>query len=242
VERRAGRGHPEDGGPGGYHHLGVATSAQWAGVTGRMTVRDAAVRAGSWDFLATRFMAKRHVAGGEVFWLEAGWAETGWSGDGRQRVYTYDTNGRAWRFYDDYALRDGQQIWIGLHSDGDIGLHSDGATGLHSDGDRWQAWLWWDDRWNLLSAQHLPTGRTAQIEQYVEVHVDRADPVPLSVPPVNLDNVQLRDPDRDRLRYWRAGQVATTPTRTTDDGYCLDWTTRYDTWSAGDCPEGPRQP
>lgn len=211
----------------GYTHLGATTADRWAGVSGRLTVRDAAVRPGTYDFLASRFMVKREMGGGRVAWLEAGWAETGWAGDGRQRIYTYDTATRNWHFYDAYGLSDGDQIWLNLHTD------ADGT---------WQAWLWWDERWNLLDAQKLPLGDTAQVEQYVEVHVDTDHPARIAVPPVEVDNVQLMPPDGGVPLFWRqdvetyAGETAAQPR---DGGFCVDWISRYDTWSAGDCAQVP---
>jgi hypothetical protein len=223
---------PESGPTSGYRHLGAGTADAWAGVSGQLTVSDPVVRTGTYDFVATRFMAKRELAGGEVAWLEAGWAETGWSGKGRQRIYTYDTNRRAWRFYDEFVLRPGDRVWLDLHAD---------ADGV------WQAWLWWDDRWNLLSAEHLPIGPAAHIEQYVEVHVDADRPARVTVPPVAVDGVRLRPADGGRSRPWRDDIAtlgglsgATGPDgRERGGGFCLDWITRYDTWTAGDCDTRP---
>ena len=207
--------------PPGYHHLGATTAGDWAGVSGRLTVRDATVRADTYDFVATRFMAKRHSETDDVAWLEAGWAETGWAGAGRQRIYTFDTNGRAWRFYDDYAVRDGDRVWLHLHAAADS---------------VWQAWLWWGDRWNLLSAERLPIGAAAQLEQYVELYVDGHRPGWVSVPPVTVDNVRLRGAGDGPERFWR-DDVSTYPSGERDErrGFCVDWTTRFDTWSAGAC-------
>jgi hypothetical protein len=209
----------------GYHHLGATTAGGWAGVSGRLGVRDAAIRPGTYDFLASRFMVKRELGGGDVAWLEAGWAETGWAGEGRQRVYTYDTNNRTWRFYDAYALRDGDKVWLNLRTAGD---------GV------WQAWLWWNDRWNLLSAERLPLGTTAQVEQYVEVHVDQRSPATVRLPAVEVDNVQLTPPGGGVPVFWRenietlTGETDTNP-RQRVGAFCVDWTTRFDTWSAADC-------
>ncbi|GAA0816391.1 hypothetical protein Sya03_29140 [Spirilliplanes yamanashiensis] len=211
---------------GGYQHLGATTAGEWSGVSGRFAVRDARVRSRTHDFVAARFMVKRDLGGGEVSWLEAGWAETGWAGDGRQRIYTYDTNSRAWRFYDQYPLRDGDQVWLDLRTD---------ADGV------WQAWLWWDGRWNLLTAERLRVGPAAQAEQYVELHTDSRRPAPVSVPPVTVDNVQLKPAGAAPVRYWRDDVPTITddanPARRPD--LCLTWTTHYDTWSAGSCPPGP---
>lgn len=213
---------------GGYQHLGATTAGGWAGVSGRLTVRDASVRRHTYDFVASRFMMKRDVGGGEIAWLEAGWAETGWDGDGRQRIYTYDTNTRSWRFYDQYPIADGDRIWLDLHTD------SDGV---------WQAWLWWDDRWNLLAAEQLRIGATAQAEQYVEVHVDGARPARVTVAPVAVDNVQLT-PAGGAPRYWRddVDTLVGDPGHHRRGGLCLHWTNRFDTWSAGACPQEDGQP
>jgi hypothetical protein len=215
----------------GYQHLGAGTADTWAGVSGRLSVTDPSVRAGTYDFLAARFMVKRELDGGDVAWLEAGWAETGWAGSGRQRIYTYDTNNRVWRFYDEFVLRPGDRVWLDLHTD---------ADGV------WRAWLWWGGRWNLLAAERLPLGATAQIEQYVELHVDVERPVRFAVPPVHVSNVRLRTADGGPARPWRADVATLTgEAAPTEDGvrqrrgaFCLDWTTRYDTWSAGDCTGG----
>jgi hypothetical protein len=203
---------------GDYHHLGVTTAGDWAAVFGRLTVRDPGVRAGSFDFVAARFMAKRRTGSGRIAWLEAGWAETGWSGRGAQRVYAFDSAGMSWAFFDDFRIRDGDQVWIYLHG-GD---------------EAWRAWLWWGDRWQLLSSAALPTDGGALLEQYVEVH--RAGPGPaIEVPPIRVDQVRVRATAAGPLESWRAELVPTVPPLAVED-YCLDWENRYDTWSAGDCP------
>jgi hypothetical protein len=217
---------PEQAGftPSGYHHLGANSAGEWSGVSGRFSVVDGSVRPGSYDFVAGRFMAKRDLGDGRIAWLEAGWAETGWAGAGRQHIYTFNTNTKTWQFYDQYVLHAGDRVWIDLHSD------TDGV---------WAAWLWWNNRWNLLTAQRLPIGSSAYIEQYVEVHVDAGSPTRIDVPAVTVDNVQLRPPDGGAARYWRSD----VPTLTGGDpgqqqrsgGFCLDWVNRYDTWTAGDC-------
>ncbi|UQU64719.1 hypothetical protein COUCH_38300 [Couchioplanes caeruleus] len=208
--------------PSGYHHLGAGTGNEWSGVFGRLSVVDSAVRRNTYDFVASRFMVKRDMGNGRIAWLEAGWAETGWAGQARQRIYTFNTNTNAWQFYDQYQLRAGDRVWLDIHTDSD---------------NVWQAWLWWNNRWNLLTAQKLPIGSSAYVEQYVEVHVDSGRPARLKVPPVTVDNVQLRPADRGPARYWRedvdtlTGDVA----RERTGGFCLDWITHYDTWTAGDC-------
>lgn len=179
-----------------------------------MTVRDTGVRAGTQDFVATRLMAKRE-AKGKLSWLEAGWAETGWAGGGKQRIYTYDTSRNAWTFYEKYAISDGDQVWIYVHTDRD---------------DVWQAWLWWGDRWNLLTTAKLPLGGRGQIEQYVEVHTE--DAARIDVPRIAVDNVQVQD--GTEFRYWREADVPTASGGGTR-AYCLDWATRFDTWTAGNC-------
>jgi hypothetical protein len=206
----------------GYHHLGAGTAGEWTGVYGRMSVVNSTVRANTYDFVAARFMAKQDMGGGRIAWLEAGWAETGWTGAGRQKIYTYHTNSRTWQFYDQYVLRPGDRIWIDVHTDS---------------GGVWQAWLWWNNRWNLLTAQRLPIGGSGYVEQYVEVHVDSRRRGRVEVPPVTVDNVQLRSAGGND-RYWRqdvptlAADYAQQRGRT----FCLDWMTRYDTWRAGTCP------
>lgn len=206
----------------GYHHLGATTVDEWSGVLGRFTIRDPAVRAGSFDFVATRFMAKRGVGNGHVGWLEVGWAETGWSGRGAQRLYTFDSEAKSWQFFDDFRLGDGDQVWVHLNS--------------APDESAWRAWLWWGGRWRLLAAPQLPIGGQAKLEQYVEVHLDReAGGASISVPPIQVDNVQVRAVPDGPFESWRADRVATLAPPATI-GYCLDWQVRFDTWSAGDCP------
>ncbi|MEU8821509.1 hypothetical protein [Actinoplanes sp. NPDC048796] len=210
--------------PSGYHHLGANTGGEWAGVSGRMSIVDGSIRPRSYDFVAGRFMVKRNLGRGVINWLEAGWAETGWAGTGRQHIYTFNTNTKTWQFYDQYVLRPGDKVWLDLHSD------PDGV---------WSAWLWWGNRWNLLTAQRLPIGETAVVEQYVEVHVDAGRPGLIDVPPVTVDNVRLRPAGGGEPRLWREDVPTLTGTDPTQrqqrGGFCLDWRTRYDTWTAGDC-------
>ncbi len=210
--------------PSGYHHLGANTRGEWSGVSGRMSVVDGSVRPRSYDFVAGRFMVKRNLGRGNIAWLEAGWAETGWAQPGTQHIYTFNTNTKSWQFYDQYKLKPGEKVWLDLHAD---------ADGV------WSAWLWWGNRWNLLTAQRLPLGPTAVIEQYVEVHVDAGKPGLIDVPPVMVDNVRLRPAGGGPTRLWRDDVPTLTGTdpaqRELNGGFCLDWLTRYDTWTAGDC-------
>ncbi|WP_231953610.1 hypothetical protein [Actinoplanes derwentensis] len=212
--------------PSGYHHLGAVTSGEWGGVSGRFSVVDGGIRAQTYDFIVGRFMAKKDLGAGRITWLEAGWAETGWASPGRQHVYTFNTNTNRWQFYDQYAVRPGDQVWLDISGD---------RTGM------WRAWLWWDNRWNLLTQQRLPLGGSAQIEQYVEVHVDATRPARLDMPKVTVDNVQVRPVGGGPARYWRediATLTGTTPgEQQRRGGFCLDWQTRYDTWSAGNCAD-----
>jgi hypothetical protein len=205
--------------PSGYHHLGAGTRGEWGGVSGRFSVVDGSVRPQTYDFVVGRLMAKRDLGGGRIAWLEAGWSETGWASPGRQHIYTFDTNTNRWRFYDQYAVRPGDQVWLDISTD---------RTGL------WRAWLWWNNRWNLLTQQQLPIGPSARIEQYVEVHVDASRQTKIDVPTVTVDNVRLRPAGGGAARYWRE-DVATETGEATRGGFCLDWKTRYDTWTAGDC-------
>ncbi|WP_328464331.1 hypothetical protein OHA21_40500 [Actinoplanes sp. NBC_00393] len=210
--------------PSGYHHLGAGTSGEWSGVSGRFSIVDGSIRPNTYDFVAGRFMAKRDMGGGQIRWLEAGWAETGWATPGRQHIYTFNTNTNVWQFHNQYAVRPGDQIWFDLNSD---------ANGV------WRAWLWWNNRWNLLTTQKLPIGATAQMEQYVEVHVDSSRPARIDVPKVTVDNVRLRPADRGPARYWREDVGTLTGAEVNQQqrrgGFCLDWVTRYDTWTAGGC-------
>ena len=199
----------------GYHHLGATTVSGWSGVSGRLTVANPGVRAGSYDFVAARFMARS--ADGTA-WLEAGWSENGWLRDGRQRVYTYDTVSRRWTFYNDYPIAPGDKVWINLESAGE---------------GHWRAWLWWRGQWRLLTDQRLPVGRAATIEQYVEVYVDPAMGGDIALPPAGFDNVRLRDAG-GATRFWRADAVPT-GAGSGFANYCLTWVNRFDTWSAATC-------
>jgi hypothetical protein len=207
--------------PSGYHHLGAGTRGEWGGVSGRFSVVDGSVRPQTYDFVVGRFMAKRDLGGGRIAWLEAGWSETGWASPGRQHIYTFDTNTNRWQFYDQYPVRPGDQVWLDVSTD---------RTGL------WRAWLWWNNRWNLLTQQQLPLGPSARIEQYVEVHVDASRQTKIDVPTVTVDNVRLRPGGGGAAQYWRE-DVATETGEAARGGFCLDWKTRYDTWTAGNCAE-----
>jgi hypothetical protein len=200
----------------GYHHLGATTSSRWSGVIARFEVADPAVRQGTYDFLAGRVMAKADTPDG-IEWLEAGWTETGWTGSGKQRIYTYDTNRDAWVFYDQYAITPGDRVWVYIQTEQDAPKPA------------WQAWLWWGDKWNLLTSQELPLTGRAKMEQYIEVHSDTA----FQVPQVRVDNVSLKDGVAGPLVYWDS-KIPTAPGASAG-GYCLNWINRYDAWSAGTC-------
>lgn len=202
---------------GGYRHLGAVTSGQWHGITGRLQVVDPGVRAGTYDFVAARFMAKEPLRDGGTAWLEAGWSENGWRGDPGQAVYTYDSVSGHWSFYDQYPIGPGDRIWIYLESSPD---------------GEWAAWLWWDAQWRLLSAVTLPSGADALIEQFVEVYADPRDPAAIAVPRIGVDNVSLRAADGGSAPWRGEVETAVTDSR---DGYCVDWQTPYHTWSAGTC-------
>jgi hypothetical protein len=189
-------------------------------VLGQLTVRETGVRGGTFDFVATRFMAKAGTPLG-MKWLEAGWAQTGWSGAGQQRIYTFDTNTLKWTFYDQYPVKPGDRVWI------ELATTQTGAT------PEWGAWLWWHDAWHLLTTQALPISDHAMIEEYVEVYVDPAREGAIPVPPVEVDNVQLKDDPTGRFVYW-TDAVPTAPGAAAD-GYCLGFQVPYDTWHAGTC-------
>lgn len=214
-------GRAATGTPSGYTHLGAGTASAWRGVYGRMSVVDGAVRRGTYDFIASRFMMKRDTGGGNISWLEAGWAEPGWAGNGRQLIYTYNTNTKTWQFYDQYQIRPGDQLWFDIHTDGN---------------NVWQAWLWWNNQWNLLTSQQLPVGATGYVEQYVEVYVDPRKAARIQVPRVTVDNVQLR-PTSGAIRYWRndVSTVTGDSSQQRAGGFCINWVTRFDTWNAGNC-------
>jgi hypothetical protein len=75
------------------------------------------------------------------------------------------------------------------------------------------------------------------------VHVDKSRPARVEVPPVTVDNVQLRPPDGGVARYWRDDvdtQIGDQAQQRAG-GFCLNWVTRYDTWTAGDCGVAPKR-
>jgi hypothetical protein len=180
-------------------------------------VRHTGVRNGSEDFVATRFMARGDV-GGQTKWLEVGWSEAGWQSGG-PRLYTYDTNRNQWTYYSQYPLTDGMTIWLALGS---------GGTGRA--GSDWDAWLWWNARWNLLTDQQLPIPASTNLEQFVEVYDDPQRAGGFAVPPIDVDEVRLTQ-GGNNFQPWQDG--VDTQSAPADAGYCLDWRTRYDTWTAG---------
>lgn len=204
-------------GTAAYTHLGATTLGAWGRVSGQVTVTDPAVRRDTYDFVAARFMAKQETTGG-TRWLEAGWAEVGWGGEGRQRVYTFDTASNSWTFYDQFPLRPGDHITIAL-------------TGA---GSRWSATLLWRGQWYPLTSTALPDGGYATIEEYVEVYHDPAKPGrPLTVPAVSVSQVTVAGPGAPRpwvqsaVPSYRGGVPV---------GYCVTNVDEWTDWSAGTCP------
>jgi hypothetical protein len=204
-------------GQGSYTHLGATTVDSWGQVSGQLTVTDPSVRKGSFDFVAARFMAKQETSAG-TRWLEAGWAEVGWGGNGRQRVYTFDTSTNEWTFYDQYPLSPGDHVSILLHA---------GPDG------QWSASVYWHAAWYPLTKTRLPAGSRALIEEYVEVYQDPARPgARLSVPPVSVSGVTVAGPGparpwSDAVPSYRGGDEQTS--------YCLTRLDAWSNWRAGTC-------
>lgn len=202
----------------GYHHLGATTIGEFHGASARLTVVDPDVRPGTHDFVAARLLAKRETGDGGVEWLEAGWAETGWGGDGRQRLYTYDSVSTTWRFHDAIRLRPGDEVWIDLRT---------GEDGM------WQAWAWWDGAWQLLAEKEVPIGATGRMEQYVEIYHDDSDG-PMHVPHAEIDYARVRlGPDGPDVPW--TPETAPSTTGEGDEEYCAEWQSRFTFWSAGTC-------
>ncbi|MQA26859.1 MAG: hypothetical protein GEU94_15675 [Micromonosporaceae bacterium] len=155
-------------------------------------------------------------------WLEAGWSENGWRSGRGQVVYTYDSQAGEWVFHERYPIADGDRIWIHLES----------ASGRATGAVEWTAWLWWRGEWRELATVSLPAGGRAQVEEFVEVHVDGRAGGAFAVPRIEVDNVWLRGGDGESSP-WR-GEVDTA-VADSRGRYCVDWRQRYDTWSAGDC-------
>src|SRR5947199_307613 len=84
-----------------------------------------------------------------------------------------------------------------------------------------------------VTTQSLPISERATIEEYVEVYVDPAHGGEIQVPPVEVDNVQLKPDPGGRFGYW-TDAVGTSPGADAD-GYCVTFDTPYDTWHAGSC-------
>jgi hypothetical protein len=56
---------------------------------------------------------------------------------------------------------------------------------------------------------------------------------------VTVDNVRLRPAGGGSERYWRddVSTLVGDTARRRAGGFCLNWVNRYDTWTAGDCPD-----
>jgi hypothetical protein len=128
-----------------------------------------------------------------------------------------------WSFYDQYEVRPGDRIYLALQA----GAAAKGGT-------TWNAWLWWDDRWNLLAAPVLPFGPRTRMEEYVEVYVDPAQGGGYPVPAVDVDDVTVQPRPGDGFTPWRDPAVPTTESAPYD-GYCVDWRTRWSDWAARTC-------
>lgn len=220
VPTRPRHGRAEDA--TGYRHLGAVTGTDYAGIAGRLAVTDPGVRGGSNDFVAARFMALGTVDG-RGQWLEAGWTEDGWLNDDAQHVYTYNTNTMRWSYYNQYPIKPGDRIRLVLQS-GD-------ST---EKGTTWRAWLWWDNRWNLLDQQRLPIGERTAIEQYVEVYLDPSRSGGYRLPATGVTDVALQPASGRRFTGWRDPTVRTSESASYP-GYCVAWRDRHDDWSAASC-------
>jgi hypothetical protein len=171
------------------------------------------------DFVATRVMAKEDFDG-QTHWIEAGWAENG-ERDNDQYVYTWDTNDRYWKFYEQYNLQDGMQIWITIDSE-----QSSTRSAW------WRAWIWWNNAWNQLSREPLPIYDEAYMEEYIEVYNDPSDPDHLFLPRIDFDSVQVKLKPTGTAVYWTQPPVGTSPGSAIDP-YCLIWDVRYNDFYSG---------
>ena len=103
------------------------------------------------DFLIQRVLAKNCDS---TRWLEVGWGEVGWRGD-VQYVFTYDSVQNQWLFFDQYPIAAGSRIWVAL---------------VHVGGGTWQAQLWWNGAWQVLSSVNPGPDIGCGNENYVEPH------------------------------------------------------------------------
>lgn len=123
------------------------------GIYAALTVTDTRVPRNSSQYLSQRVLAKSCDRND---WFEIGWVEAGWR-DNKQYIYTHDTPGSGWTFYDQYALSPGQRIYVQIvQSPTDAGL--------------WQVYLWWNGSWQLLretfNTDWLGCGGELMVDRY----------------------------------------------------------------------------
>ena len=181
--------------------LGANTGGEWSGVSGRISAHGS-ILPPPYDFVAGGSWSSGTWAAG----TSPGWRRLGGNRLGRRRPSTSTRSTPTPRPGSSRPVRAaGDKVWLDLHSD------SDGV---------WGAWLWWNNRWNLLTAQKLPIG-TAYVEQYVEVHVDASRPTRVDVPAVHRGQ---RAATARGARCRRSG--SNRPAAAQRRASCLTWLTR----------------
>jgi len=82
-------------------------------------------------------------------YIIVGWAEIGWQ-DGKQYVFEYDTKNRTLNIFEEYAISEGQWIRVGINYQWDT---------------TWAAWIYWNDRWELLRLADIGLSETEACAQ-----------------------------------------------------------------------------
>jgi hypothetical protein len=196
----------------GYHFNGTSTStAAYNGVWGSLSVQNVTLDwSGNFGFLASWFMAR--PLSSQTKWIQVGWAENAWTGD-RRHVFVYDTWHNVWEFHDQYTLIDGQFYYFAI-------------TRQAPNSNVWNAWLWWNNAWNLLHSAYLEMN-DVQIDEYVEAYSNAAPGAPFGGHP-GFPNLFLYDVyvgDNSGPRPWDTSIPTLTPSSV--DPYCTVFLQSY---------------
>ncbi|MEO8293314.1 MAG: hypothetical protein ABI635_09260 [Actinomycetota bacterium] len=176
-----------------YHHNGQQTADNFQGGWGTFKVKDVTSLGhpgNGTQFLADRILVKKTTSptacedpNATVRWAETGWSEASWRSNTRF-VYTWGTTDCMWRYYDEYALTDGNfYSWRVFRLSG---------GGLRTA-------LLWDGTWNVLNDYNGPDCFNAAgdvavcaVEDYVEIYTAVDNNHPDWTGTIGNKNLQLR--------------------------------------------------
>lgn len=137
--------------PTGKFNVGISSTFGATAIAGTLQVQDPRLRDGTDNYFTQRLRA---VGCGTGRYVEVGWAEAAWNGPD-QVVYVFDSQSSSWKFYPQYVLAPGQQLYVQV---------------IKLSNEWWSTEIWWNDQWNRLWGANLSASQTCSNEAQAEIN------------------------------------------------------------------------